>query len=89
MKKKIIVLNMLVIAMLGLYTFNNKSNEKTLNDFNKIRILLDYYLKLMLVLVNMKKLIVKLIQQKVMYLTLLFLNVKMAENLLGMIQQKK
>ena len=37
MKKKIIVLNMLVIAMLGLYTFNNKSNEKTLNDFNKIK----------------------------------------------------
>lgn len=34
MKKKVIVLSMLLIAILGLYVFNNKSNEKTLNDFN-------------------------------------------------------
>ena len=34
MNKKVIVLSMLVIAILSLYGFNNKSSEKTLNDFN-------------------------------------------------------
>lgn len=34
MNKKVIVLSMLIIAILGIYGFNNKSSEKTLNDFN-------------------------------------------------------
>ena len=37
MKKKIIILSVLVITIFGLYIFNNKSNKKTLNNFNVIK----------------------------------------------------